>query len=117
MANKMTKREVLGIIKSAMADNADVVAFCDNEVALLDKKNEYRKAHPAKPTKAQEAAFALKQPVIDFITANPQSTSKAIADALGVAFQKVTPILTGLVNDGILTSEKVKTKTVYSLVE
>ena len=35
---KITKAEVLAIIAEAMADNADVVAYCENELALLENK-------------------------------------------------------------------------------
>lgn len=114
MANKTTKREVLGIIKTAMADNAVVVAYCENEIALLDKKNEYRKNRPATPTKAQKAAEALKPTVLGAVTAEGQ-TSKAIADAIGEPFQKITPILLKLVEDGSVVSTSEKGKTYYAL--
>ena len=34
----MTKREMYAEIRKAVADNADMVAFIDHEVELLDKK-------------------------------------------------------------------------------
>ena len=117
MANKTTKREVLAIIKSAMADNEAVVAYCDNEVALLDKKNVYRKTHPAKPTKAQEAAEALKPVVLEAMKAEGQ-TSKNIADVIGEpSFQKITPILLKLVEAGSIRTYSEKGKTYYALPE
>ena len=114
MANKMTKREVLGIIKEAMADNEAVVAYCDNEITLLDKKNEYRKNRPAKPTKAQLEAEALKPSVLAAVTAEPQ-TSGEIAKVVGVPFQRVTHILGKLCDDGLVTYKAVKGKGVYAL--
>lgn len=44
MEKKMTKKEMFSMIKTILADNADVVAFCDNEIALLDKKSANKKA-------------------------------------------------------------------------
>lgn len=117
MANtRVTKREVLALIKAAMADNATVVAYCDNETALLDKKNEYRKSRPTKPTKAQEQAIALKPDVLAVVQANEGVQAKAVGEALGVAFQRVTPILKTLVEEGAITSETIKGKTVYKAV-
>lgn len=44
MEKKMTKKEMFSMIKGLLADNEDVVAFCDNEIALLDKKSASKKA-------------------------------------------------------------------------
>lgn len=44
MEKKMTKKEMFSMIKAILADNAEVVAFCDNEIALLDKKSASKKA-------------------------------------------------------------------------
>jgi hypothetical protein len=44
MEKKMTKKEMFSMIKDILADNAEVVAFCDNEIALLDKKSASKKA-------------------------------------------------------------------------
>ena len=44
MEKKMTKKEMFSMIKGILADNAEVVAFCDNEIALLDKKSASKKA-------------------------------------------------------------------------
>lgn len=112
---KITKREVLGIIKAAMADNEAVVAYCDNEVAILDKKNEYRKTHPSKPTKSQEAAAALRPVVLGALTPEGKSP-KDIATEVGVEnFQKVTPILKALVEEGAAVKLEVKGKNLYAL--
>lgn len=113
---KKTKREVLGIIAEAMADNADVVAYCTNEVALLDKKNEYRKTAPKKPTKAQLEAEALKPKVYEIINAEGK-TSNDIAKVLDVSFQRVTPILKTLKGEGLIKAETVKGKTLYTRTE
>lgn len=110
----MTKREALTLIKELLADNKDIVAYAENEIALLDKKNVYRKEHPAKPTKRQEEAAALIAPVLEVLDPENGKSSKDIAEALGLpTYQKLTPILTKLVADGKATAEKVKGKNLY----
>ena len=48
MTNTMTKRDYFNMIKDAMSDNADVVAFCDHEIELLSKKAAKAKTAPKK---------------------------------------------------------------------
>lgn len=115
MAQKITKREVLAIIKEKLADMPEVVAYVDNEVTLLDKKNEYRKTHKSdKPTKAQAEALALRPAVLEAL-GEEGLQSKPIADKVGVAFQKVTPILRALVTEGLADAYEEKGKTFYRL--
>lgn len=45
---KMTKKDYFNMIKDAMADNADVVAFCEKEIAALDNKAVKAKERAAK---------------------------------------------------------------------
>ena len=45
---KMTKKDFFNVIKDAMADNADVVAFCEKEIAALDHKAVKAKERAAK---------------------------------------------------------------------
>ena len=44
MEKKMTKKEMFSMIKGILADNAEVVAFCESEIALLEKKSASKKA-------------------------------------------------------------------------
>ena len=44
----MTKREMFAPIASALADNAEVVEFCNHEVELLDRKKGYKSSKPSK---------------------------------------------------------------------
>ena len=37
-----TKREMFELIASALADNTEVVEFCNHEVELLNKKASYK---------------------------------------------------------------------------
>ena len=109
----MTKREVLSIIRNALSDNADVVAYCDNEVALLDKKNEYRKTHPTK-TKAQKENEELYPVVLAVLTVEPQTPTE-IANAIGLSVQKTTGLLSKLLIEGNIVKTVVKGKSYYGI--
>ena len=111
MTNTMTKKDFYNMIKDAMSDNADVVAFCDHEIELLSKKAAKAKAAPKK-------VDTLVDSVYDVLTSEPQ-TIEAIATSLGISNAKATPRLNKLVADGravkgTIKVEKAK-RTVYSL--
>lgn len=77
MANeKMTKSEVLELIKETCADNETIVAYCDNELALIAKK----------AVKAKERAAAkrvegdeLRDCIEDLLTTEPQTAEDLLA--------------------------------------
>lgn len=114
MATKITKRDVLNKIIEKCADDTVIVAYAENEIALMDKRNDKRRSAEKKPTKAQIEAEARKPLVIAELS-DEGKTSGDIAKALGVSFQKVTPILKGLLADGTAKAETVKGKTLYTL--
>lgn len=59
MANKITKKEMFTMIKAQVKDNAEMVAFIDHEIELLDKKASNKKA-----TKTQEANIGIKATIL-----------------------------------------------------
>lgn len=79
--------------------------WAEKKIAQMDKRNEARKNAEKKPTKAQLESKALEEPILDFLTEEGVQV-KEIAKELGVATQKVTPILKRLVEAG----EVVKTE-------
>lgn len=108
----MTKKEMYGFIKSAMADNADVVAFCDKEIALLAKKAMSAKKAPKKPD-------TLMDTIYDVLTSDHQLIDDIAAKA-GISNAKAIYRLNKLVADGraIQGTTKVdkSTKKTYALV-
>ena len=96
---KVTKKEMFNLIKDAMADRADVVAFCDHEIELIDKK-----AAKAKEAAAKKRAEGdeLTDVVFSLLNDEPQT----IADIAGqiecedVTTSKVSYRLTSLVKAG-----------------
>lgn len=92
----MTQFEIYNTIKSAMSDNADVVEFCDKQLAAIERK------------RAKDAEkSAEKQAFLDEIYAALKSfdeptTSKAVAMHMGedASSRKVAANMRFLVEDG-----------------
>ena len=57
---KKTKKEMYNFIKSKMADNAEVVTFCDHELELLARKNSAER----KPTVNQLDNAKIKKIIV-----------------------------------------------------
>ena len=73
---KMTKSEVLELIKETCADNETIVTYCDNELALIAKK----------AVKAKERAAAkkvegdeLRDAIESLLTNEPQTAEDLLA--------------------------------------
>lgn len=108
----MTKKEMFVVIREAMADNADVVAFVDHEIELLDKRNSYKSS---KPTKAQIQRANQYDALVAFLGENPKSTCAAVADEMGVTLHSATGLLTTLRKRGQVKREYEGKTPVYSL--
>ena len=103
----MTKRQYFAELRTIVADNADLVAFIDHEVALLDRKNSAPKA----PTKKQIANEGLKVRIVDGLGTDPMTATDIVANIFGgetITVQKVSALLAKLVADGsvVKTVEK-----------
>jgi hypothetical protein len=116
MATKLTKRDVLNKIIAVCANDEAIVAYAKHEIELIDAKNEKRKAAPKKPTKAQLEAEALKPEVISALGKDPATPKEIAAFIGGVNFQKITPILKILVEEGLAEVVVVKGKNLYKSV-
>lgn len=113
---KITKREMYEAIAEAAKtgtackyDVADVVAFCENEIALLDKKATKAKERAATKAKEGDALTAL---VLDALTEDYQpiadiAAAVAAKDA-DATVAKVTYRLTSLVKNGDAESTELK---------
>ena len=118
---KITKAEVLNIIAEAMADNADVVAYCENELALLEsKKIKAKERADAKRAAGDE----LQAAIAEVLTDAPQTRDDILAavavegDELTVG--KIQAKLNNLVKFGqaskcTVKTEEGKTKTAYTV--
>lgn len=112
----MTKREMFAEIRNLVIDNAEMVAFIDHEVELLDRKSNSVK----KPTKTQIENDGFKATIVAFLaTADEPKTIKElqseIAELAGLTNQRITHMLTDLVKAGTLTKEYVKKTPYFSI--
>jgi hypothetical protein len=96
---KITKKEMFNTIKNAMADRADVVAFCDHEIELIEKK-----AAKAKEAAAKKRAEGdeLTDVVFSLLNDEPQTIADIAGQIEGedVTPSKVSYRLTSLVKAG-----------------
>ena len=93
----MTKKEMFEVIATAMADNAEVVEFCNHEIALLEKRYANKST---KPSKKQVENEALKGRIVEVLkSADAPMTISEIKERLGEDFtsQKISALLTQLV--------------------
>lgn len=117
---KITKRERFEQIKAIVADNADLVAFCDHEIELLAKKNA---SGEKKPNKVQEANISIGEAIVASLERGKSYTITEIIKACDLrddggdllSTQKVSPICNRLVEDGKMVKTIEKRRTLFSL--
>ena len=100
----MTKREMFVAIREVVVDNADMVAFIDNEIKLLDKK----RSASRKPTATQIENDSCKADIVAYLIEVDQP--KTIRE-----LQRVTHMLSALVKEGKLVKVYVKKTPYYSM--
>lgn len=118
---KMTKVEILGMIKEACADNEVIVGFCEKEIAALGVKAEKAKARAAaKKAEGDE----LRATVASVLTNEPMIAEDVLAAITGVedlTKAKVQARLTQLCKAGEAVKTEVtidgKKRMAYSLAE
>ena len=116
---KPTKRDNFNALLAipAVAANAELVAFINHEVELLDKKN----AAERKPTPKQTENAGFKADILAWMEPDTQYLSADVVKgvpsivAAGISGNRVTAMLTQLVNDGSLVRTEDKRKNYYSL--
>jgi hypothetical protein len=110
---KITKKEFYaGIIEAMQTGNSpiapdEVIAFCENEIALLDKKAEKAKARAAaKRAEGDELTDAVLAALTDELTPIGDSTEKVAFEG-EISNAKVEYRLNQLVNRGDAVTEQV----------
>lgn len=114
---KVTKKEMFEMLKgvAGVAENADMVAFIDHEIELLNKKSANKKA-----TKTQEENVGIKAEIKSVLTADGatvtdiQSKSEMLA---GLSNQRVSALLRQLVESGEVVKSTDKKKSYFALAE
>lgn len=112
----MTKREMFTAIRAAVINDAEMVAFIDHEIELLNRKSSVTR----KPTKTQVENDTYKAEIVSYLAEvdSPKSIKELQAEMDSLATltnQRVTHMLTDLVKAGTLTKEYVKKTPFYSI--
>lgn len=116
---KPTKRDRFNALLAipAVAEDAELVEFINHEIELLDKKNTAERKPTAK--QVENAGFkadilAWMEPDIKYLSADVAKGVPSII-AAGISPNRVTAMLTQLVNDGAVIRTEDKRKSYYSL--
>ena len=116
MANKITKKEMFTMIKAQVKDNAEMVAFIDHEIELLDKKASNKKA-----TKTQEANVGIKSTILAVLEGGKSMTvtemQGASAELGELSNQKVSALVRQLVEAGKVVKTIDKKVSRFSLTD
>lgn len=105
----MTQFEIYNTIKSAMSDNADVVEFCDKQLAAIERK----RAKDAEKSAEKQAFLDEIYAALKSFDEQAGATSKAVAMHMGedVSSRKVAANMRFLVEDGRAEKVAVDSKT------
>ena len=118
MANKITKREVIGMMmnEEVVKANPIYVAYLENELALLDKKAQNKKA-----TKTQEQNVGIKATILKVLATIGSGTVTDIQNGneelSALSNQKVSALVRQLVESGEVVKTTNKKKSIFSLSE
>ena len=116
MANKKTKREFFGEIKEIVKGNAELVAFIDHELELLNKKTS------AKSTKVNTEQVELMEKIINALNEIGRSVTiselqKENAEMAEYSNQKLSAMLKKLVDNKQVTKMIDKKKSYFMVAE
>ena len=118
MANKITKREVIGMMmnEEAVKANPTYVAYLENELALLDKKAQNKKA-----TKTQEQNVGIKATILEVLATIGSGTVTDIQNGneelSALSNQKVSALVRQLVESEEVVKTTDKKKSIFSLAK
>ena len=118
MANKITKREVIGMMmnEEVVKANPTYVAYLENELALLVKKAQNKKA-----TKTQEQNVGIKATILEVLATIGSGTVTDIQNGneelSALSNQKVSALVRQLVESGEVVKTVDKKKSIFSLAK
>ena len=107
MANKKTKREHFNELRRLATGNAELIAFIDHEIELLNRKNSAER----KPTINQLDNAKIKKLIREKIGTNRYTITEMIKALLSgtewaeITCSRLTAICTQMVEDGCLVSD------------
>ena len=112
----MTKKEMFAEIRKVVIDNAEMVAFIDHEIELLNRKS----GGSRKPTKTQLENEGFKADILATLAEidRPVTIKELIAECEPIAHltnQRITHMLTALRKDGQVQREYIKKVAYFAL--
>ena len=118
MANKITKREVIEMMmkEEVVKANPTYVAYLKNELALLDKKAQKKKA-----TKTQKENVGIKSIILEVLATIGSGTVTDIQNGneelSALSNQKISALVKQLVESEEVVKTTDKKKSIFSLAE
>lgn len=121
MANKKTtKREYYELIKSKLADNAEIVAFCDHEIELLENRKKTVDGEK-KLTPKQKENLALVATILDNMEVDTiysiSDMQRKIEVCKELTNQKISSLIRQAMSDGTVERVEVKGKAFFKLAK
>ena len=116
MTNKKTKRDLFLEVREVVAGNAELVAFVDHELELLDKKAS------VKSTKVNDEQVALMEKIVNALTEIGRGVTiselqKENAEMAEYSNQKLSAMLKKLVDNKQVTKMVDKKKSYFMVAE
>lgn len=113
----MTKKEMFVKIRNAVSNDNEMVDFLNKEIALLDK----RASAPKKPTAKQLENEKFKTLILEYLiesdtTLTRQDIQEAIPEISNLNWQRVTALLSALVNENKIARSYVKKTPYFSAI-
>jgi predicted HTH transcriptional regulator len=113
---KTTQKDLYARIATALADDPEIVAFCEKKIAQIERNA----ARPRK-TKVNEEVAAFREDVFESLAMKEGPvTNKDMAAEFGVSAQKMSAALRFLVKEGRVTrieGEKKSTPATFAVAE
>lgn len=121
MANKKTtKREYYELIKSKLADNAEIVAFCDHEIELLDNRKKTTDGEK-KLTPKQKENLALIATILDNMEVDTiysiSDMQRKIEVCKELTNQKISSLIRQAMADGTIERVEEKGRAFFKLAK
>lgn len=112
----MTKKEMFAEIRKVVVENAEMVAFIDHEIELLERKS----GSPRKPTKTQVENDGFKADILAALAEiDKPVTIKELCEVCEpiaeLSNQRITHMLTDLRKDGKVARSYVKKVAYFTL--
>jgi hypothetical protein len=117
MEKRITKRDYFNELKGLVANREDLVAFIDHELELLDKK-----ASNKTPSKTQLENANIKDVIVRTLTnltspATITEIQENNTDLANLSNQKISALLTQLVNENKVVRTVDKKKAYFTIAE